>query len=54
MRTFHDVQCQIPDPRPGPHLDGYPECALTGLHAAGHDYVRHAAEAGVPEPEAGL
>jgi len=54
MRTFHDVQCQIPDPRPGPHLDGYPECALTGLHAAGHDYVRHAAEAEVPEPEAGL
>jgi hypothetical protein len=54
MRTFRDVQCQIPDPRPGPHLDRYPECALIDLHAGGHDYVRHAAEADVPEPEAGL
>ena len=54
MWTFRDVQCQIPNPRPGPHPDGYPECALTGLHPGGHDYVRHAAEAEVPEPEAGL
>jgi hypothetical protein len=20
--TFHDVQCQAPNPQPGPHLDG--------------------------------
>jgi len=43
-RTFHDVQCQVPNPRPGPHPDGYPECALTDQHAGEHDYVRHAAE----------
>jgi len=54
MPTFHDVRCQIPNPRPGPHLDGYPEYALIDLHAGGHDYVRYAAEAEVPEPEAGL
>jgi len=42
--TYHDVQCQVPNPRPGPHLDGYPECGLIDLHAGGHDYVRHAAE----------
>ena len=41
---YHDVQCQVPNPRPGPHLDGYPECGLTGQHAGDHDYVRHAAE----------
>jgi len=61
--TFHDVQCQVPNPRPGPHLDGYPECALTDLHAGDHDYVRHAAEGFLrareaartePEAEAGL
>lgn len=42
--TYHDVQCQVPNPQPGPHLDGYPECGLTNGHADGHDYVRHAAE----------
>ena len=46
--TFHDVQCQVPNPEPGPPLDGYPECALVDLHAGGHDYRRHAAETGVP------
>ena len=55
--TYHDVQCQIPNPRPGPHLDGYPECGLIDLHTGGHDYVRHAAEGFLrprePEPEAG-
>lgn len=60
--TFHDVQCQVPNPEPGPHLDGYPECGLIDLHAGDHDYVRHAAEGflrpreaapGEPEPEAG-
>lgn len=59
--TFHDVQCQVPNPRPGPHLDGYPECGLIDLHAGEHDYVRHAAEgflrvreADRDEPEAEL
>jgi hypothetical protein len=61
--TFHDVQCQIPNPQPGPHLDGYPECSFTDGHDGGHDYIRHAAEgflapataeAREPEIEAGL
>ena len=42
--TSHDVQCQVANPRPGPHLDGYPECGLIDLHAGDHDYARHAAE----------
>jgi hypothetical protein len=42
--TYRDIQCQVPGPRPGPHLDGYPECGLIGLHGGGHDYVRLAAE----------
>ena len=42
--TYHDVQCQAPNPEPGPHLDGYPECGLIDLHAGDHDYVRHLAE----------
>jgi hypothetical protein len=42
--TFHDVQCQVPNPRPGPHLDGYPECSLIDGHSGDCDYVRHAAE----------
>jgi hypothetical protein len=59
--TYHDVQCQVPNPRPGPQLDGYPECGLVDGHPGGHDYVRHAAEgflapavaeAGEPEIEA--
>jgi hypothetical protein len=60
MWTFHDVQCQVPNPRPGPHLDGYPECSLVDLHSGECDYVRHAAEGYLqprepePEPEAGL
>jgi hypothetical protein len=63
MWTFHDVQCQVPNPRPGPHLDGYPECGLIDLHEGGCDYRRHAAEGYLrpreadrpgPEPEAGL
>jgi hypothetical protein len=45
MWTFHDRQCQIPNPRPGPHLDGYPECGLIDLHEGACDYRRHAAEA---------
>jgi hypothetical protein len=63
--TYHDVQCQIPNPRPvadpdpaGPvqctlpgYLDGYGECSLIDLHAGDHDYVRHAAEVTVKEPE---
>lgn len=46
--TYHDVQCQVPNPDPGPHLDGYPECGLIDGHAGGHDYVRHAAEGYLP------
>ena len=38
------MQCQVPNPDPGPHLDGYPECGLVDGHAGGHDYVRHVAE----------
>jgi hypothetical protein len=45
--TFHDVQCQIPNPRPGDHLDGYPECGLIDDHAGDCDYRRHAAEKAV-------
>ena len=61
--TYHDAQCQDPNPEPGPHLDGYPECGLVDGHAGGCDYVRHAAEgflapaaaeAREPEIEAGL
>jgi hypothetical protein len=51
--TFHDRQCQVPNPRPGPHLDGYPECGLIDLHGGGHDYVRHAAEGFIRPREAG-
>jgi hypothetical protein len=54
----HDVQCQVPNPAPGAHLEGYPECGLVDGHSGGHDYVRHAAEgflpsaaAETPEPE---
>jgi hypothetical protein len=56
MWTAHDVQCQVPNPRPGPHLDGYPECAFIDQHAGDHDYVRHAAEGFLRprEPEAEL
>jgi hypothetical protein len=43
---FHDVQCQVPNPGPGPHLDGYPECALVDRHDGPHDYWRHAADVG--------
>jgi len=50
--TFHDTQCQVPNPRLGPQLDGYPECGLVDLHAGDHDYVRHAATAQADEPEA--
>jgi hypothetical protein len=35
---------QVPNPRPGPHLNGYPQCGLIDLHARGHEGVRHAAE----------
>jgi hypothetical protein len=49
--TAHDVQCQVPNPRPGPHLDGYPECGQIDGHAGDHDYVRHAAEAEASGPE---
>ena len=54
--TYHDAQCQVPNPQPGPHLDGYPECGLVDGHAGGCDYVRHAAEgflraSPAPEPE---
>lgn len=42
---FHEIQCPRPNPRPGPHLDGYPECGLVAGHAGDHDYRRHAAEA---------
>jgi hypothetical protein len=51
--TYHDRQCQVPNPRPGAHLDGYPECGLIDLHAGDHDYRRHAAEGFIREPEAG-
>jgi len=43
---YHDVQCQVPNPRPGPHLDSYPECSLIDRHSGDHDYRRHAAAAG--------
>jgi hypothetical protein len=61
--TYHDAQCQVPNPQPGPHLDGYPECSFIDGHDGGHDYVRHVAEgflapavteAREPEIEAGL
>jgi hypothetical protein len=59
---YHDVQCQVPNPRPGPHLDGYPECGLIDQHGGDHHYRRHAAEGFLaprapeaePEPEIGL
>jgi len=47
--TYHDVQCQVPNPQPGPHLDGYPGCGFINGHEPPHDYRRDAAE---PEPEA--
>ena len=46
---YHDVQCQVPNPRPGPHLDGYPECGLADGHEPPHDYRRHAAPRAEPE-----
>ena len=42
--TYHDRQCPHPNPRPGPHLAGYPECSLIDGHSGDCDYVRHAAE----------
>ena len=36
---YHDVQCQVPNPQPGPHLDGYPECGFIDGHAGAHDYA---------------
>ena len=48
---YHDTQCQVPNPEPGPQLDGYPECGLVSEHSGDHDYVRHAAETRRPEPE---
>jgi hypothetical protein len=50
--TYHDVQCQVPNPDPGPHLDGYPECALVGGHAGDCDYRRHAVGPEVSLPAA--
>ena len=52
---YHDVQCQVPNPGPGAHLDGYPECGLADGHAGEHDYRRRAAEttaspSGSPRP----
>jgi hypothetical protein len=50
----------VPNPRPGPDLDGYPECGWINRHAGDHDYRRHAAEGFIrprepePEPEAEL
>ena len=41
-----------PEPAPGPHLDGYPECGLADGHEPPHDYRRHAAPRAEPEPEA--
>jgi len=41
--TYHDVQCPVPNPLPGPQLDGYPECGLVDGHPGDYDYVRHAA-----------
>jgi hypothetical protein len=57
--TFHDVQCQVRNPEPGPHLDGYPECSQTDGHVGDHDYRRRVAEKPVgplairlrPDPE---
>jgi hypothetical protein len=46
------VQCQVPNPQPGPHLDGYPECGFIGVHDGDHDYVRHAAGGFLPIAEA--
>ena len=46
--TYHDMQCQVPNPQPGPQLDGYPECGQIDGHAGDHDYVRHAAEGFLP------
>jgi hypothetical protein len=51
---YHDVQCQVANPQPGPHLDGYPECGLFDGHEPPHDYRRHAAPQAEPELEAGL
>ena len=52
--TYHDAQCQVPNPQPGPHLGGYPECSFIDGHDGGHDYVRHAAEGFlIPAAEAG-
>ena len=41
---YHDIQCQKPNPRPGPHLDGYPACYFMDGHEGPCDYVRHAME----------
>lgn len=40
---YHDIQCQTPNPRPGSHLDGYPECGLVQDHDGDCDYRRHIA-----------
>jgi hypothetical protein len=40
----HDIQCQIPNPSPGPGLDGYPECSMADGHDGDCDYRRHVAE----------
>jgi hypothetical protein len=64
--TFHDVQCQVPNPRPvadpdpaGPvqcklpgYLDGYPVCSFVDGHLGDCGYRRDAAASADPEPEA--
>jgi hypothetical protein len=60
MRTFHDKQCQMRNPRPGLYLHGYLECGWIDQQTGDHDDRRLSAKtvirSGEPErePEAEL
>jgi hypothetical protein len=41
---WHTPQCQIPNPNPGPHFNGYPTCCMAMSHGGECCYQRHAAD----------
>ena len=47
---YHDIACQVPNPNPGRHPDGYPACSLIDQHAGDHDYSRADHPAPPPGP----
>jgi len=46
--SWHWPPCQIPNPNPGPWLDGYGVCDKAAGHRDGCCYIRHVAEGLIP------